>query len=60
MIEAGNDFRLALEALAACGVARKIRGENLDRDRTVQAGILRAIHFTHAAGTERRDDLVWA
>ena len=58
MIEAGNSFGFAFETLFLHGIGRKMRGKNLDGDSAVEAGVARAIDFSHAAGAERRDDFV--
>ena len=46
-LESGQPFEIAPE---------RVR-QNFDRDVTVELGIARAIHLTHAAGAERRDNL---
>jgi hypothetical protein len=52
MIERRKRPRLAFEAVAELGIARERLGEDFDRDRPIQARVARAIHLTHAAGTE--------
>jgi hypothetical protein len=37
-----------------------VRREHLDRDDAVEPLIARAIHLSHTAGAERRQDFVWA
>ena len=60
MSEAGDRARLAFEALAHVVAPVKRRGQDLDGDDAVEAGITGAIHLPHAAGPERRDDFVRA
>src|SRR2546422_732787 len=54
MVQTGNRFRFALEALFANGIGGKLRGKNLDRDGAVQARVPRAIDFAHPARSEER------
>jgi hypothetical protein len=58
MIEPGDDFRFALEALEANRIGSEIGGKHLDRDVAIEPGIARAIHFTHATFAEQAGDLV--
>src|SRR4029077_5191582 len=58
MRQRGNSTGFALETLLRLEVVRKVSGQNLDRDTTVEAGIAGAIHFSHPARAELRDDLV--
>src|SRR2546421_2836249 len=58
MIERGNGTGLALEAFTPVGIARKMLGKNLDRYRTIEPRIFRAIHLAHTARPDRGDDLV--
>jgi len=60
MIQAGNNFGLALEALTACRIVSKMRRKNLDSDGAVQARVPRPIYFPHSTSTQRSDDLVRA
>ena len=60
MAEAGEQFRLALEAGQTVGVVREGLGQRLDRDVAAESRVARAIDLTHAAGAERREDLVGA
>ena len=60
MIEAGNGFGFAFETLLLHGIGRKMRGKNLDGDSAVEAGVARAIDFSHAASAEWREDFVRA
>jgi hypothetical protein len=48
--------RLALEPLAEAGVARAVRGDQLDRDRPPQRQLRRAVHDAHAAAAGDRLD----
>ena len=58
MIQAGDGFGLALEALTACHIVGEMRGKNLDGDRTLQSHITRLINLAHSARAERRDNFV--
>jgi hypothetical protein len=58
MIEARDGLGFALEALFANGIRGELRGENLNRYRAIKACVIGAIHFAHAARTERDADLV--
>jgi hypothetical protein len=58
MIEAGDGFGFALEALFANGIRGELRGENLDGDGAVQPRILGAVHLSHPARAERDADLI--
>ena len=60
VVQAGYRTRLALETLAAHGIAGEVRGQNFDCDRSVETGIAGAVHLTHAARPERRNHLVRA
>ena len=60
MIERGEQPRLAFEALARIGIGLTERGQHLDRHRPIETGIAGFVHLTHAAGTQRRDDVVRA
>ena len=42
------------------GIVRDRAGQSLERDLAMQAKIPGAVDLTHAAGAERRDDLVGA
>jgi hypothetical protein len=59
VIECGNGARFSLESLAGFGRTRQVLEQNLYRDFAPEPRVARAIHFAHAACTERRDDLVW-
>jgi len=58
MVQRTEDARFALETLKAFRVGCKRTGEYLDGDRAVKARIARALHFAHAAGTDKRQDFV--
>ena len=58
VVQAGNRFRFALEALLRCRVARNIRRQNLDGHGAIQPGIFRAIYLAHTARAKRREYLV--
>ena len=49
----GSDgARLAIEALAKPRVRGQMRRQNLNRDAAVEAGVVRAIHLAHPAGSQ--------
>ena len=50
----------AIEALAELRIGGERRGQDLDRDDAIEAGIARLVDFAHAAGADLRDDLVVA
>ena len=58
MIERRQHARFLAETRQPIGVIRKGRRQDLDRDITTQAGIVRAIDLAHPTGAERRDDFV--
>src|SRR5262245_4003647 len=60
MVQRGDDTSLPLEAGAQVRVGREVRGEDLERDAALQAGIPRPIHLAHAPGPQRTEDLVVA
>ena len=49
---------LTLEASEGVGIGRHSRGQDLDRDVAVQLRVVSLEHLAHAAGADRRDDLV--
>src|ERR1700680_4916522 len=60
MIQAGNCFGFALEALAQFSTIGKMRWQNLDGDDPVQTGIFGAVNLTHPSGANTREDFVRA
>jgi hypothetical protein len=58
MIERGERVRLALESRKAIRVGCELLREDLERDRPPEPCVDCTIHFAHAAGAERRIDLV--
>src|SRR3979490_1420666 len=58
MIQAGNCFGFALEALLAKRIIRKLRRPDLERHGAFPARIPRAIHLAHAASAQRSNDLI--
>ena len=60
MIERGDGASLLLETAEAVGVAGEGFGEHFERDLAAKAGVAGAVDFAHAAGTQRRNDLVWS
>ena len=60
MAESGQRLRFALEAGDVLRVAEELIGEHLDRDVAIEPQVPGAIHLSHAAGAEGREDLVGA
>ena len=60
VVEGRQQLRLALEAGEPLGILREVGGQHLDGDVAAEPGVARSIHLAHAAGAERRDDLVGA
>ncbi len=60
VIEKSRGFRLLLEPAQAIGVLRERRGQDLDRDLSAEARVLRTVHLAHSAGADRTEDLVGA
>ncbi len=58
MIQAGDGFGFALEALAERRIVGEMRRKNLYGYTAVQARIPRPIYFAHPSCTNRRQDLV--
>jgi len=58
MVQRGDRLRLALKPLAELVVPGQRRRDHLDGDVAVQARVTRPVDLSHAAGAERRDDLV--
>jgi hypothetical protein len=58
MVETGDGFGFALEALLTYGIGRKMWRKNLDRYNALQPRIPCAIHLTHPARTDRLQDLI--
>ena len=56
----GDRARFAVEPLAELRIGGERLGQDLDRDRAVEARVAPAIHFAHAASAERGVDLVRA
>jgi hypothetical protein len=60
MIQRGGGVRLLLEACVPAGVGGDGRGQDLQRHVAAQPCIASAVHLSHPAGSERRDDFVRA
>ena len=58
MIQAGDGFRFALEALLANGIAGKMCWENFDGNGALQPRVPRTIHLAHPARANRVQDLI--
>ena len=53
MLERGRHPRLGQEPLAERDVVREMRGEQLQRDITVEREIVRAVHDAHPTAAEQ-------
>jgi hypothetical protein len=60
VVERREYLRFATETRPAIGVVAQHGAKHLQRDITVQSRIASAIDLPHAAGAQRRDDLVGA
>ena len=60
VIERRNSAGFALEPLFGVVLVGEMLRKNLDRDRSFKPGVAGAVDFAHAAGTDRRADLVGA
>jgi hypothetical protein len=60
MIESGGGLRLLLESPHPILIAGEFGRKNLERHFPAQTGIFSQIHFTHAARSDLRADLVTA
>jgi hypothetical protein len=60
MIEGCDSASLAIESLAPVGVSRTRLQEDLDRDETIESGVVRPVHFAHAAGPKESIDAIRA
>jgi hypothetical protein len=58
MVQAGDRFGLALEALTARGIVCEMHWKDFDGDTTLKGSIPRLVNLTHPAGAEWRDNLV--
>src|SRR5437879_3668620 len=59
MLQRRDSTRFTVEALAQLRIGGELRWQDLDRDRPIEPRVARAVDLAHAAGSERRDDLVW-
>lgn len=58
MLQRRDRFRLALEALAAIGIARQRRRQHLQRDIAPKPRVMGVIHLAHPAGANSCDDFI--
>src|SRR5262249_36607602 len=56
--QAGDGPGSAFEAVAQARVLGQVLGQDLDRDRAVEARVLRTVHLAHAASAETRQHFV--
>ena len=55
VVQRPDDAGFAIEALAQLRVGRELRGQDLDRDLTIEAGVDGAVHMAHASGGDGGD-----
>ena len=60
MIEPRDDACLALEASSSLRIRGEIGRQHLDGHEAVEARVARLVDLSHAAGCEKRDDLIGA
>ena len=60
MVQAGDGFCFAVEALAQFGAVGEMSGKNLDGDDAIEARIAGLVHFAHSARADRGDNFVRA
>jgi hypothetical protein len=53
-----SSYTLETQVSADLRRRRKMRGKNLDRHDTIQAGVQATVHLSHSARTERRRDFI--
>ena len=58
MVQGGSRLGFLLEAMQTISIVGDTGWEDFDRDSAIEAGIERAVYLTHAACTERTDDLI--
>ena len=58
MFETADRLRLALEALLQVADRRRVRGQDFDRDGSVETGVAGFVDFAHAAGTGKLENFV--
>ena len=58
MIQAGDRFCFALEALAQFGTISKMSRKNLDGNDAIEAGIAGFVHLAHSARTNGGENFV--
>ena len=58
MVQRGSRLRLALEALDCLAVGGEVLGQELQRDHSLEAGVLRLEDRAHAAGTDWLKDAI--
>jgi hypothetical protein len=60
VIERGDGFRFALEALEPRGIGRHLGGEHLERNVTLEPGVTGSIDFAHSTAANESKELVVA
>jgi hypothetical protein len=58
MIERRQDLCLALKSHHALGIMRESGGQDFDRYVTIELGVSGAVHLSHAAGVDGREQFV--
>jgi hypothetical protein len=60
MAEGGDSLGFLLKTAEALGIARERGRKDFEGNVAVEAGIARAIHLSHASGSERGEDFIRA
>jgi len=58
MIQTGDRFCFALEALAQFGPVGEMGGENFDGNNSIKPGVTSTVNLSHAARTDSGEDFV--
>ncbi len=58
MVQTGDGFCFALEALAQFRAASEMSGQNIYRDGSIEAGIAGFVHLAHSARTNGGEDFI--
>ena len=60
MIQCSDCTGFTFEALTNVGVCSDVRGQDLDGNRAIEAGVARLVDLAHATGPDGRVDLIRA
>jgi hypothetical protein len=59
MVQRRNRARFLFETPQSVGIIGQGLWQHFDRDITIEPRIAPAIHLTHAARTQQREDFIW-